>query len=139
MLRKTLIYIFSLHLLTLLSPYSIAREQFLLLDSLGLVGKPDTEQLGFIEVRPISTGSLWPKDGDLSEPDFSTIEAAIKKYPNTLGIICLDIEHWSTSTQDDRELKESRSEEHTSELQSRGHLVCRLLLEKKKTRLRKND
>src|SRR3989442_1769709 len=28
---------------------------------------------------------------------------------------------------------ESRSEEHTSELQSRPHLVCRLLLEKKKT------
>src|SRR5690554_7710034 len=27
----------------------------------------------------------------------------------------------------------SRSEEHTSELQSRPHLVCRLLLEKKKT------
>src|SRR5437870_9592615 len=26
-----------------------------------------------------------------------------------------------------------RSEEHTSELQSRGHLVCRLLLEKTKT------
>src|SRR3989442_8603040 len=26
-----------------------------------------------------------------------------------------------------------RSEEHTSELQSRPHLVCRLLLEKKKT------
>src|SRR5439155_26434048 len=30
----------------------------------------------------------------------------------------------------------NRSEEHTSELQSRGHLVCRLLLEKKKN---KND
>src|SRR2546429_5139034 len=28
--------------------------------------------------------------------------------------------------------KASRSEEHTSELQSRLHLVCRLLLEKKK-------
>src|SRR5690554_7053753 len=28
--------------------------------------------------------------------------------------------------------KENRSEEHTSELQSRPHLVCRLLLEKKK-------
>src|SRR5437870_10680562 len=27
---------------------------------------------------------------------------------------------------------DERSEEHTSELQSRGHLVCRLLLEKKK-------
>src|SRR5690625_6970665 len=31
-------------------------------------------------------------------------------------------------------LAENRSEEHTSELQSRGHLVCRLLLEKKKRR-----
>src|SRR5690625_6209983 len=29
-------------------------------------------------------------------------------------------------------LEKRRSEEHTSELQSRGHLVCRLLLEKKK-------
>src|SRR2546422_7549795 len=29
----------------------------------------------------------------------------------------------------------ARSEEHTSELQSRLHLVCRLLLEKKKNRL----
>src|SRR2546422_4166909 len=31
-----------------------------------------------------------------------------------------------------RERMEERSEEHTSELQSRLHLVCRLLLEKKK-------
>src|SRR3989449_2495694 len=31
-----------------------------------------------------------------------------------------------------RVLDEGRSEEHTSELQSRLHLVCRLLLEKKK-------
>src|SRR2546429_2723892 len=30
-------------------------------------------------------------------------------------------------------LRAARSEEHTSELQSRLHLVCRLLLEKKKT------
>src|SRR3989442_8012632 len=30
--------------------------------------------------------------------------------------------------------QDPRSEEHTSELQSRPHLVCRLLLEKKKTR-----
>src|SRR3989442_7926163 len=32
-------------------------------------------------------------------------------------------------------LEPERSEEHTSELQSRPHLVCRLLLEKKKTQL----
>src|SRR5436305_6075716 len=31
------------------------------------------------------------------------------------------------------EADDHRSEEHTSELQSRPHLVCRLLLEKKKT------
>src|SRR3989442_12546024 len=31
-----------------------------------------------------------------------------------------------------REIQRMRSEEHTSELQSRPHLVCRLLLEKKK-------
>src|SRR2546429_7242471 len=30
-------------------------------------------------------------------------------------------------------LRDRRSEEHTSELQSRLHLVCRLLLEKKKS------
>src|SRR5690625_7113384 len=33
-------------------------------------------------------------------------------------------------------LARSRSEEHTSELQSRGHLVCRLLLEKQNQRTR---
>src|SRR5258705_8064434 len=32
-------------------------------------------------------------------------------------------------------IHQTRSEEHTSELQSLRHLVCRLLLEKKKTRI----
>src|SRR5437870_1095635 len=32
-----------------------------------------------------------------------------------------------------KSVTDQRSEEHTSELQSRGHLVCRLLLEKKKS------
>src|SRR5207302_3884082 len=35
----------------------------------------------------------------------------------------------------EREIREGRSEEHTSELQSRENLVCRLLLEKKKNQL----
>src|SRR2546422_3694349 len=34
---------------------------------------------------------------------------------------------------------DGRSEEHTSELQSRLHLVCRLLLEKKKKTIYKNN
>src|SRR5207253_4674495 len=37
-----------------------------------------------------------------------------------------------SSKRDLRRFRGRRSEEHTSELQSRGHLVCRLLLEKKK-------
>src|SRR3712207_8773844 len=36
---------------------------------------------------------------------------------------------------DDRPVAAGRSEEHTSELQSRQYLVCRLLLEKKKAKL----
>src|SRR6266436_7313049 len=36
-----------------------------------------------------------------------------------------------------RDPRQDRSEEHTSELQSRLHLVCRLLLEKKKKNLQK--
>src|SRR5689334_23638486 len=39
---------------------------------------------------------------------------------------------------DPGEVRVQRSEEHTSELQSQFHLVCRLLLEKKKKQ-RKND
>src|SRR3989442_7103176 len=35
----------------------------------------------------------------------------------------------------DSRVAAERSEEHTSELQSRPHLVCRLLLEKKKNRI----
>src|SRR5438105_7417433 len=37
------------------------------------------------------------------------------------------------------EIAEERSEEHTSELQSRVDLVCRLLLEKKKTKKDRNS
>src|SRR5258705_9206987 len=40
-----------------------------------------------------------------------------------------------TVHQSERVYKKSRSEEHTSELQSLRHLVCRLLLEKKKKKL----
>src|SRR5690625_5886925 len=46
----------------------------------------------------------------------------IRKLDPTIGILTTIIRFTITE----------RSEEHTSELQSRGHLVCRLLLEKKK-------
>src|SRR3712207_2809261 len=56
--------------------------------------------------------SAWP-GSSTAEPDF---------YPTTpMYLDLVAIQH--------------RSEEHTSELQSRQYLVCRLLLEKKKVRL----
>src|SRR5690625_6904742 len=49
-----------------------------------------------------------------------------------LGVPAGNIESLQASTGDVKMISLTRSEEHTSELQSRGHLVCRLLLEKKK-------
>src|SRR2546422_2602871 len=40
---------------------------------------------------------------------------------------------WASPQKLPQKVRCERSEEHTSELQSRLHLVCRLLLEKKKT------
>src|SRR5699024_11984502 len=54
--------------------------------------------------------------------------------------ICIDtLRSWLKASgiqmgQVSRQNREQRSEEHTSELQSRFDLVCRLLLEKKKTK-----
>src|SRR5689334_23964166 len=50
---------------------------------------------------------------------------------------------WTVAFSDDFETNSAtrwnlRSEEHTSELQSQFHLVCRLLLEKKKTKISNN-
>src|SRR5215216_8160646 len=44
---------------------------------------------------------------------------------------------WRHSGRRPMRRKRSRSEEHTSELQSPDHLVCRLLLEKKKNKKHK--
>src|SRR5690625_5496956 len=41
------------------------------------------------------------------------------------------IPHRVQATGENTSISSQRSEEHTSELQSRGHLVCRLLLEKR--------
>src|SRR5436309_10738388 len=45
----------------------------------------------------------------------------------------------SVASMIDRPRSPSRSEEHTSELQSRENLVCRLLLEKKKKKKKKKN
>src|SRR5690625_2652423 len=64
-------------------------------------------------LEPVSTSAVAKM---VSEPPCSMLRAAPKKRLGGYSA-------------------EERSEEHTSELQSRGHLVCRLLLEKKKQKL----
>src|SRR5687767_15699920 len=46
------------------------------------------------------------------------------------------IERITRQVRDRHDARDDRSEEHTSELQSLAYLVCRLLLEKKKSNLR---
>src|SRR3989442_5436794 len=53
---------------------------------------------------------------------------ASSKIPTALS----DLPHCVGSDKAVGIFEDARSEEHTSELQSRPHLVCRLLLEKKK-------
>src|SRR2546429_6550098 len=55
--------------------------------------------------------------------------AATIRFPASVSTKTVGSHHWTSSG---RETPSRRSEEHTSELQSRLHLVCRLLLEKKK-------
>src|SRR5438552_10163151 len=49
------------------------------------------------------------------------------------GLHAAETGHLVISTMHTINASETRSEEHTSELQSPDHLVCRLLLEKKKS------
>src|SRR5690625_5349777 len=68
------------------------------------------------EVRPI----IGPEH-DIPAPDVNTNSQVMAWMMDTYAAL--------NGTHDNGVV---RSEEHTSELQSRGHLVCRLLLEKKK-------
>src|SRR5258707_7523007 len=54
-------------------------------------------------------------------------EAAVRAWSQ-------ELDHWNPASfqLSEQEIEHCRSEEHTSELQSRQYLVCRLLLEKKK-------
>src|SRR5690625_5794073 len=67
-----------------------------------------------------------------------TTTATYSAHPTYTGLSCASasLTTWRTCGLSARRqvmtLSPTRSEEHTSELQSRGHLVCRLLLEKKK-------
>src|SRR5690625_6238687 len=61
--------------------------------------------------------------------------AAGKIIVKEVGGVTTNIDGEEVGMLESTSIVTGRSEEHTSELQSRGHLVCRLLLEKKKLRI----
>src|SRR3984885_15699327 len=67
----------------------------------------------FLMIRRPPRSTLFP---------YTTLFRSRERIYGTLGAVLCGYAVWGTK---------DRSEEHTSELQSRPHLVCRLLLEKK--------
>src|SRR5258708_17258847 len=64
------------------------------------------------------------------------VDEAAERVYNFLHTLTLEAQMFARACgKTDVHSLEGRSEEHTSELQSPDHLVCRLLLEKKKTTL----
>src|SRR5690625_5979446 len=83
---------------------------------------------GLTELHPATREAYAALASELPETEDTTVEVTLRE-----GAVFHD---GSPVTAEDVvfsfERVLDRSEEHTSELQSRGHLVCRLLLEKKK-------
>src|SRR5439155_12740458 len=91
--------------------------------------------LSLHDALPISSlaqrqGTRW------SRSTASPASSARRRFPGPLGSLrvrsCRGRGRRSRTRSRTGSHRLGRSEEHTSELQSRGHLVCRLLLEKKK-------
>src|SRR5207244_2216174 len=111
-----------------LPPLGVAEDLLLPLDA-DKLAQDGREGLRFSEVNMRGsghTGSCECRWG--SEPDkvVSTLHAVI--LPQKLKVMPI-----RKPSEELTKTRGKRSEEHTSELQSPDHLVCRLLLEKKKT------
>src|SRR5436309_6142273 len=77
----------------------------------------------YTELRKLATQKL------IHEKPGQTLEATALVHEAYLRLVDVArVQHWNSR----RHFFAARSEEHTSELQSRENLVCRLLLEKKK-------
>src|SRR3989442_3517934 len=67
----------------------------------------------------------------IRRPPRSTLFPYTTLFRSDLGCALTPVVHGDPHQADHHDQHHRRSEEHTSELQSRPHLVCRLLLEKK--------
>src|SRR5207253_5274569 len=104
---------------------------------------PDSE---FIARAKLAVGDSWYAEGGTAslaqaEAEYQDFETFFPNMPEAAEAqVKIANIHYQQMEKPDRDFTHAmraeeeyrRSEEHTSELQSRGHLVCRLLLEKKK-------
>src|SRR5207302_11056352 len=82
--------------------------------------------------RPPPTSTLFPYTTLFrSRVDARQVNAPARFHSGKHGFLFV-LGHTLAGEQLAQHRKQNRSEEHTSELQSRENLVCRLLLEKKK-------
>src|SRR5690625_6533494 len=88
-------------------------------DTNKLIGIVTNRDLRFEHYVDKTLGSIMTRDNLITAKEKTSLEEA-EKILQQYKVEKLPI------------VNKDRSEEHTSELQSRGHLVCRLLLEKKK-------
>src|SRR3712207_8904529 len=86
----------------------------------------------FLMIRRPPRSTLFPYPTlSRSDEDCRQVDCPARMRP--VGELGRYAQQWSQVTRPaDRHCAHHRSEEHTSELQSRQYLVCRLLLEKKK-------
>src|SRR5690554_7164661 len=124
------------HLATTTDP-----DELLLLEEFGVVAMPTTNPDGFVaNSRENANGVDLNRDHiELTQPETRVIASVLGR---TRPLVAVDTHETSASFTEGEDVAflgvahvqahADRSEEHTSELQSRPHLVCRLLLEKKK-------
>src|SRR5690625_6116934 len=80
--------------------------------------------LGFTPATTEASTSISENNEKINKVENKIINSSKK-----INDINLDIDVLENALDENNKEIKKRSEEHTSELQSRGHLVCRLLLE----------
>src|SRR5690606_41830432 len=99
--------------------------------SLPLPAPPLLHTLSLHDALPISISRLSPALALIIAWTAAVLQMAAGLWPLPLNIAVFVV-LFAAAAWGSRRLLWLRSEEHTSELQSRENLVCRLLLEKKK-------